>query len=462
MNVPHSPVAAALGQRVRPVPAMPPRPVRPLPALTLLRTAVANSVSACDEELYDKLVVSRLYWPQRVLFLSDPDGIKRVLIDRFDNYPRLSGVRRIYEIEIGTGTLASEGETWRRHRRVATPTIDHRAVLADTPAMVALAERVADELEERCGQVIDLERWSVDLATTMFNHVLTGGRPDAGPLLAWMSKIPRRPAAIDLIPKPPWLHALVRNRRGRETAHLDRQLRGLIAERLEPGYAGPRDLLWRLAHQRDRRTGEVLPVEEVRDEAASLSAAGTATVRALTWFWYLVGTHPDVEARLHEELRRVLGSAPVTAEKLQQLPYARQIIDETLRLYPPIPAIMRESVARDEVCGVALPRRAVVAILPWVVHRHRRLWPDPDLFDPDRFTPEAKARQPRFAYLPFATGPRVCVGASLATTQMLAAVAVLGRRFRFVLASEEPVVPVGRITLRPRGGLPATVLGHVV
>ena len=447
------------GATARPIPVMPPRPARRLPVFRFLRTAVGNSITAFDEELYATLAVPRRYVHQRVLFCSDPEGIRHVLLDNAANYARMSGIRRIYEVEIGTGTLASAGDIWRRHRRVAIPATHHRAFQPDIPALIALAERAADALEPERGRVVNIEQVGIDLVSGMFNHVLTGGRTDTRALLDWLSRIPRPPSALDLIPKPQWMNALVRNPRGEETAPLDRQLRALIAERLAPGYAGPQDLLWRLAHGVDKRSGESLPVDEVRDEAASIAAGGAATIRAFTWFWYLVALHPEVAARLHAEVRQVLGDAPVTPEALGQLPYARQVIDETLRLYPPVPVIIREAAERDVVCGIALPRRGIVAIIPWVLHRHRRLWADPDLFDPDRFAPGNKPTQPRYAYLPFSTGPSVCFGASLAITEMLAAVAVLARRFRFGLLPGQPIVPVGRLTLRPRGGLSMQVEG---
>jgi cytochrome P450 len=150
------------------------------------------------------------------------------------------------------------------------------------------------------------------------------------------------------------------------------------------------------------------------------------------------------------------GGSPV-AGQLAQLTYTRQVIDETMRLYPPIPGILREATAADELCGHRVPPRSIIAILPWVVHRHRRLWRDPDRFDPDRFSPENTAERSRFAYVPFAAGPRICVGASFAMTQMLIVVAILARRFRFHLASGHPVRPVGHISLHPQGGLQVIV-----
>ncbi len=440
-----------------PVPAMPPRPARPLSMLELLRTVPTNSLAVCDEPLFDELVVKRHYLAQPVCFVSDPAGVRQILIDKFDNYPRVSSIRRLFETDLRTGTLASEGETWRRHRRIATPTIDHRSLRPDVPDLVAIAEGMADGLP--VGEApVDIERWVGGLATLLWNRVVTGGDPAGLPILRWLSKVPHKPRAIDLVPVPAWLgRRLVRHRRDPALAELDRQLHAMIAARKAPGYDGPQDLLYRLAHMRDRGDGQPLPDGEVRDEAASLIAGGAASVRALTWIWYLLALHPQVEARFHAELDAVLGGRVPTPEDLPKLVYTRRVLDEVMRLYPPIPAILRQAAAGDVICGHRIRRGTIVAVLPWVIHRHRRLWPEPDRFDPDRFLEENSAGRPKLAYLPFAAGPRVCVGASFALTQLLTTIAVLGRRFRFRLASTAPVVPFGAISLQPKGGLPVRV-----
>ncbi|TXN39707.1 cytochrome P450 [Methylobacterium sp. WL30] len=442
-----------------PIPGMPPRPARRLPTWTFLRTAATNSLAACDAELFERLIVPRNYWSQQVLFVSDPDAIRHVLIDRFDNYPRVTSIRRLFETDLRTGTLASEGEVWRRHRRVATPTIDPRSIRPDIPAMLELAGRIADAVAaEGSTAPVDIERSVGSLSTLLWNQVVTGGDPAGLPILRWLSKVPHKPRLIDLIPKPPWLaDRLIHRRRDPALPLLDADLHAMIAARRGPDYAGPHDLLWRLAHGRDRQTGEGLPDAEVRDEAASLIAGGAASVRALTWIWYLLALHPAVEARFHAELDAAMPDGVATPDALDKLPYTRRVLDEVMRLYPPIPAILRQAAARDVVGGHRVRRGAIIAVMPWIVHRHRKLWRDPDLFDPERFTEGNGVGRPRLAYLPFATGPRVCVGASFALTQMLVVIAVLGRRFRFRLASDAPVVPFGAISLQPKGGLPVLV-----
>ena len=443
-----------------PVPVMPPRPARALPLLKFLRTASANSLAVCDEELFDVLFVPRRYLGQRVFFVSDPDGIKRVFLDNFENYPRVARIRRLFEAELGTGSLASESETWWRHRRVAAPTIDRRAIAPDIPALIRLAEATADEIERRPrGETLEIETGIARLLIRLWNHVVTGGDPGAVAMLNTLSKIPRKPRLADLAGISRLIEPLrPRDPRRQRRLEFDDMLQALIARRADGGYSWAHDLIWRLLNTPDRKTGETLPRAEVRDEAASLIAGGVSpTVRALTWIWYLLALDPQVEARLHAELDAVVQGGPLAPAHLPQLAYTRQVIEETMRLYPPIPAILRQAAADDVVCGQRVPRRSIVAILPWVVHRHRRLWTDPDRFDPGNFSRERCAARHRFAYLPFAGGPRVCVGAGFAMTQMTIVVAVLARRFRFRLAADHPVVPVGRISLHPDGGLHVTV-----
>jgi cytochrome P450 len=442
------------------LPVMPPRPARALPTLAFLRTIATNSLSACDEELFDELVVARRYLWQRVFFVSDPEGIKRVFLDNVANYPRYRYIRRLFQAGLGTGSLGTEGELWWRHRRIAAPAIDHRAIMADIPAMIASAEEFAGHLDAvACGHVFDIEAVIGMLLIGLWNQVVTGGDPAAVPMLNSLAKYPRKPRLVDFTPLGPLLDPLrPANQRGHKIAAFDALIYRLIDARRDAAFAGPHDLIWRLIHQRDRKTGEHLARAEVRDEAASMIAGGVSpTVRALTWIWYLLARHPQAEARLHAELDAMLEGGPPAPGQLMQLSYARQVIDETMRLYPPIPGILREAAAADVVCGHNVPPRSIIAILPWVVHRHRRLWSDPDHFDPDRFTPENSAARPRFAYVPFAGGPRICVGASFAMTQMLIVVAVLARRFQFRLAADHPVRPVGRISLHPYGGLMVTV-----
>jgi cytochrome P450 len=212
-----------------------------------------------------------------------------------------------------------------------------------------------------------------------------------------------------------------------------------------------------MAHGVDRQTGERLSPAEIRDEVLTLASTAATPLRPMTWVWYLLALHPEVEEKLHAELDSVLGGRTPNPDDLARLVYLRQVLDETMRLYPPLPVMLRSAAGGDTVCGRRIPRKSIVAVMPWVVHRHNKLWPDPDLFDPDRFSPERTGSRSRYAYIPFGVGPHVCVGASLALTEILIAVAILAQRFRFRLAPDQRIEPVAWTTLRPLHGIRMTI-----
>jgi len=439
-----------------PIPVTPPRPARPLPTIEFFKAISTNSLTACDEELFDELIVPRRYLWRRVFFVSEPDAIRRVFLDNVENYPRFRYIRRLFQSGLNTGSLGTEGEVWRRHRRITAPALDHRAIMPDVPRMIAVTHAFAEELAAvPPATAVDIEAAIARLLIDLWNEVVTAGDPDAVPMLGNLSKYPRKPRLLDFTSFGKLLDPLrPPEHRGDKIGMFDELLYRLIDARIPQDYPGRHDLIWRLIHLKDRRTGESLPRSEVRDEAASVIAGGVSpTVRALTWIWYLLALHPEVAERLRQETDAVLDNGVPAADKLNRLVYTRQVIDETLRLYPPIPGILREAARADELSGYRIPRGSVVAVMPWVVHRHRRLWRDPDRFDPDRFAPENSADRSRFAFIPFAAGPRICVGATFAMTQMLVVVSMLAQRFRFRLVPEHPVRPVGRISLHPFGGL---------
>ncbi|WP_376091340.1 cytochrome P450 [Roseomonas sp. CCTCC AB2023176] len=443
----------------RPALAVPPRPDRPLGPVTFLRTVMSDTLSVCDERVYEEPIVVRRLAGFPVVFVSEPAAVRRILVETPENYPRLGLIRRLYAAEIGTGTLASMGEVWERHRRVGAPSVDRRAIAGDLPHLIRMAEAAADDLAAAVGTgPVDIEKHVTRLFTAMLNQVFTGSDPRGLPVIAWLARVPRNPRLLDLVPLPDRIADLVSpTRRTPERAAGREGLIRLVRERLDPAYAGPRDMIWRIAHGLDRRTGRGLAVEEIRDEAATLATAGDATIRGLTWLFYLLALHPQVEARLHAELDAVLGAAPLRPEQLGRLPYTRRVVDEALRLYPPIPMIVRSVRRSDTVLGHRIPRGAVLFVAPFVIHRHRTLWRDPDSFDPDRFAPEESAGRSRYAYLPFSAGPRICTGAQLALTEIMLVAATFARRYRFRLDPGRTVVPRGRVSLRPRGGLWVTV-----
>jgi len=241
---------------------------------------------------------------------------------------------------------------------------------------------------------------------------------------------------------------------------MDATMQKLIRAREAVQGQAQRDLLDRLIAARDSETGVRLSNDEVRDEVVIIFLAGhDTTALALTYTWYLLSQHPEVEAKLHAELARVLGGRAPTYDDLENLPYTKMVIEESMRLYPPAPGISNRAVLKDdEVCGVKIPKGAQVGIMPWLLHRHRTLWDNPDRFDPERFSPERSQGRHRFAYLPFGGGPRVCIGMALAMAEAQLMLATLAQRFSLKLVPDQHIVLQHRITMRPRDGIQMTLV----
>jgi cytochrome P450 len=228
----------------------------------------------------------------------------------------------------------------------------------------------------------------------------------------------------------------------------------LLTERGRAPDAEPKDLLARLIAARDSETGGGMTPKEVRDQVVTIFMAGHETTSlALSWTWYLLSQHPAVEARLHAELAEVLGGRPPTSDDIGNLRYTRMVIEESMRLYPPAHTTGRQPIADDEILGHRIPAGVEVLILPWLLHRKPQLWENPTRFDPERFAPERAAERPRFAYIPFGAGPRICIGAAFAMTEATLILATIAQRYRLHLKADHPIEPQGLITLRPRYGI---------
>jgi cytochrome P450 len=211
---------------------------------------------------------------------------------------------------------------------------------------------------------------------------------------------------------------------------------------------------------RDEETGATMTDRQLRDEVMTFLLAGhETTAMALSWTWYLLARHPDVERRLVDEIATVLGGRVPTADDVPRLGYARQVVEETMRLYPPVAGFVRQAVRPDTIDGYRIPKGSIVNIVPWVTHRHPAFWVHPDRFDPDHFAPDAVRERPRFAYLPFSGGPRLCIGNEFALMEAQLVLAMTLQRYRLRLTAERPVVePEMHLTFRPKHGLPMRAL----
>jgi cytochrome P450 len=266
------------------------------------------------------------------------------------------------------------------------------------------------------------------------------------------------PPYADLLGLPRWFPRRLTRRVRRAIGNVQRLIEKIIVERRDNGEGGHDDLLEMLLSVRDEETGEGMTDEQLRDEVITVFLAGhDTTANSLGWAWYLLSQHPEVEARLGDEVENVLGGRLPVYEDLAKLPYTKMIFEEALRLYPPAPAFMREAIAEDQVGDLRIPAGAQVTIAPWLSHRHRELWDRPDDFVPERFAPENSKDRHRYAYIPFGGGPRICIGNAFAMMEGPLILATIAQRYRLRLVEGHIVEPQSKITLWPKNGLRMTL-----
>jgi cytochrome P450 len=260
------------------------------------------------------------------------------------------------------------------------------------------------------------------------------------------------------MPFPPLSMPTPRNRRLQATIRvLDTVIKGIISERRKQN-RDTGDLLSTLLQTRDQETGEGMTDQQVRDEVMTLLLAGhETTATLLIWTWYLLSQHPEVEDRLHTELDEVLAGQLPTLEHLPRLSYTRMILEETLRLYPSTFSMSRKALTDDEIGGYAIPAKSTILLCPYTTHRHPAFWENPNVFDPERFSPQRAAGRLHFAYFPFGGGPRQCIGNTFALMEAQLILATVAQRYTLRLVSDHKVEPEVLLTIRPRHGLPMTL-----
>jgi cytochrome P450 len=399
----------------------------------------------------------------RYVLVNDPAGVRRVLVENAANYPKTDMDHRFFTALFGGGLLGSRGDVWRRHRRIMAPAFDPRSVAAYGPAMAATARTFLTRWGAMPdGAPIDMAQEMTALTLQVISRTVFSNDSDEivdliDGTLARGLEAAAQASLLDLLPVIGEIRMRARERlMARASVGLDAGVANLVRDREANLAAAPADLLTRLVAAKDEEgEGGGLTPKEIRDEIVTIFMAGhDTTANTLTWTWYLLAQRPAQAARLHEELDRVLAGRPPEAEDLPNLSFTRRVVEESMRLYPAAPGLStRRALADDVVCGHKVHKGAAVSILPWVLHRHRRLWDDPETFDPDRFTPERSAGRPRFAYLPFGAGPRVCIGQVLAMNESILILAALAQRYSPTLARGATVTPLANITLRPREGL---------
>ena len=392
--------------------------------------------------------------------VAHPDGVRRVLLDNQRNYPRSWYYDRT-RVVVGEGLVTTEGAPWRRLRRLAQPAFHHDrvAALAATMTDAIDAMRLRWHDLARAGAPVDVADEFVGLTLRIVGRTLMsidlGGEADRidAAVTTGLEYLESRLGGLLPIPLSVPTPRNLRARRAIRT--LDAVIAGIVAgRRREPDHDAV-DLLAMLLAAVDEETGSGLSDVEIRDQIITFIGAGHETTAvALAWTKYLLSQHPDADARLRAEVSCVLGGRIPKADDLPNLTFTRRVVEESLRLYPPVYALGRDAREDDEIGGFRIPARSTVILSPYVTHRHPDIWPDPEAFDPDRYLPDRAAGRPRFAWYPFLGGPHQCIGQEFAMMEATLTLAMIAQSFRLRLAPGAVVEPRPILSLRPRNGVP--------
>lgn len=442
------------GERLRP--AAPYPHSRNLSVLQVLRELGRNPVAAFGAASYRERYIYSRNWVQDFLMISDPDGIRHVLLDNAANYAKSIQFQRLTRPALGNGLVNAEGASWRFQRRIAAPMFSLRQVADFAPVMADAAngavrrwETLPDGAEVDAADEMMRITYEI-ISRTLFSNDVTMQYTRMSEALTLYLDTQGRVDVLRTLGLPNWFPTPNNLRARGPLAFFRRELLGLIARRREQLKDGsgqvPNDFLTMLLTIRDPEGGALFGEKQVFDNVMTFIFAGhETTANALAWTLYLLSQFPDADARVADEVAK----APDT----DTLTYTRMVLEESLRLYPSAPIISRDSIGADVVGGVAIRPGTSIMISPWVLHRHSTLWDDPDYFDPERFSPGRRERIPRFAYIPFGAGPRICIGMGFSMQEALIILAAILKRFRLELVPGHPVEPQARLTLRPKHGL---------
>ena len=448
-------------------PPAPRAPEERLRLFRLLATLKRNPLECWSAEFFRELI-ARVRLPFTDAFLvHDPAAIKHVLVDNADNYRKDPIQRRILASGLSDGLLSVEGARWEMQRRMLAPLFARRTVMSFTEAMLTavnvLTERwrglgpgaaldVAAEMTLLMLNVLEL---------TIFSDGIAGDYDEFRDAMNAYFAVIGRIGALDLLGVPQSVPRPGQARLRRTLDYFEGIIDRIIDTRRDrlatlPAGEGPSDLLTLLLRAPDPSTGQLMSLAEVRSNILTfLSAGHETTANTLGWSIFLLSQSPGWRTRVREEAGREL-AGPVEG-LADRLVVTRAVVEEALRLYPPIAALSRMAKKADTLGGVAVKPRSLIVIAPYVLHRHLTLWEHPDAFDPSRFMSARRGKIGRFAYLPFGSGPRICIGASFALQEATIALAALTQCFDIELSPDAKVWPLQRITLRPENGLPMRV-----
>jgi cytochrome P450 len=465
MNDAAAPAFDGLPLRDRRRPPAPQPPRGKLGLLAVYRALRNNPITTWGQEAYERPILADRGLMGPFVIVNQPDAIRHVFLDNAANYRKDALQLDKLEPALGRGLLTSGGDEWRFQRRTVAPLFQPVAVETYLPAMAktvgAMLARWENVAQTRA--VLDAAREMTALtyeiiSRTVFSNELETEPDVMGAAVTRFVETHGRIDLWDLVRFPRWLPRPAEWRVRPATRVFRGEVRRLLQRRRSRqavGQSVPNDLVTLLCAARDPETDATLSDDTIHDNLVTFIAAGhETTANALGWTLLLLSEFPWAFDRVAQEVDAVLSGRTPTLADLARLTVVRMTLEESMRLYPPVPFLSREAIGPDRIDDVDIAPGALIIVAPWLVHRHRLLWQEPDLFEPERFAPDRRAKIPRFAYLPFGVGPRVCIGAGFAMQEAMVALAMIVQRFRPCLLPGTRVEPVARVTLRPADGLP--------
>ncbi|MDP2903053.1 MAG: cytochrome P450 [Methylovulum sp.] len=447
------------------IPPFPPRHKKDLGPLEILKHARRDLLSIWTEDAFDRQFMVTKIINRSIFIANHPEIIRYVFLTNHANYEKKSPLmRKALEPLLGDGLFISDGDIWQKHRVLETPLFSTEQVAKYSEVMIkATEERAQSWSAIKQGGTINVLSEMGQLTAEIICRTLFGNQLGTEQAAQVVKSFAQYQAAIEQMDVntffglPGWIPGLGKNKGASAAKAIHQIVDNVIAEGIKSDNKA--SLLAHFLRLQDKKDAQdALTKKQIRNELIVLFMAGhETTANTLAWAWYLISQCPEVERRLHDEVDSVLGNRSATFADVAKLTYTRAIIEETMRLYPPVPILSREASADDTIRKRHVPAGSIMLVVPWLLHRHKQYWDKPDHFIPERFLDDAPVKPDRFTYIPFSVGPRVCIAKYFGTVETTLCLAILARHFRLRVPEGHQVTHECRLTLRPKDNLPMQI-----
>ncbi len=461
------------------IPPFPKRHEKILGSLDTIKYGRHDLLSIWPEDAFSVQFTSVKILNRKIFIANCPKVVRHVFVTNNANYERKSPLmRKALEPLLGNGLFISDGAMWQKHRAIETPLFSTEQVAKYADVMIRATEECASrwamlpssstlevlpEMGKLTAEIICRSLFGNQLGVEQANTVVSSFAEYQATIIQQIDintffDLPGWVPSLTAFGLPRWVTGLKASK-AEKAAKRIHEVVDKVIEKASKTSQQETLMDHFLKRLEAKNNSEAMTSEEIRNELIVLFMAGhETTANTLAWAWYLISQCPEVERRLHQELDEVLGNNPASFESFDKLVYTKAIIEETLRLYPPVPILTREAVGDDIIRKRHVPAGSIMVVAPWLLHRHKLYWDKPDHFIPDRFLPNAATKPDKYAYIPFSIGPRVCIAKFFGTVEATLCLAILAQRFRLTLPQGHSVTHECRLTLRPKDNLPMQIV----